>query len=97
VIWLAEGRAALKPGEDSVAEHLKIVDAQMVGARVYTRDRADLGTVKEVRGGAFKVNAPARIDYWLSATDVQSATPHQVVLPFIADNLDDHTVHEPTR
>ncbi len=78
-----------------MAEHLKIVQEQMIGARVYTRDRANLGTVKEVRGGAIKVNAPAQTDYWLSATEVQSAAKHEVILPFSADTLDDHIIDAP--
>ncbi len=76
-------------------EHLKIVDPSMLGARVYTADRADLGTVKEVRDGSFKVNAPARSDYWLPGLQVESATSREVILRFAADLLDEHSSHEP--
>jgi len=81
--------------EETEMEHLKIVDQSMLGARVYTADRSDLGTVKEVREGSFKVDAPARSDYWLPESEVESATARKVILRFAVDLLDEHSTHEP--
>ena len=36
-----------------------------VGTEVMTLDGDTLGTVKEVSGSCFKVDAPLRPDYWL--------------------------------
>ena len=37
-----------------------------VGCEVYTADGSKLGTVKEVDGAYFKVDAPMQTDYWLA-------------------------------
>lgn len=67
-----------------------------VGTPVYTRDDVKLGTVKEVRGECFKVDAPMRPDYWLAADGVAVAAPDQIVTLKI-DNPDiaDYKISEP--
>jgi rRNA processing protein Gar1 len=49
-------------------------DVPAVGAEVLTADGDKLGTVKEVSGTCFKVNAPMRPDYWLGVDTIGSAS-----------------------
>ena len=44
-----------------------------VGTPVYSQDGEQLGTVKEVRGSAFTVDAPRQPDYWLYEESVREA------------------------
>src|SRR5262249_8174528 len=44
-----------------------------IGTPVFTRDGEELGTLKEVRSTAFKVNTPGQSDYWLTASALSSA------------------------
>jgi hypothetical protein len=44
--------------------------AVMLGAPVRTSDGKELGKVKEVVGGCFKVDAPMQPDYWLAIDTV---------------------------
>lgn len=56
---------------------------------IYTRDGQSLGFVKEVRGDAFKVDAPWRGDYWLSTEDVLSVIPmDRLTVVFERDELE---------
>jgi len=48
------------------------VNQSMTGSPVYSQDGDQLGTVKEVRGQYFKVDAPMQRDYWLRTDAVQS-------------------------
>src|SRR5215216_5009469 len=67
----------------------------MEGAPVVTMDGEQLGTVKEVRGRCFKVDAPMTPDYWLSIDNVSSGTGGQVVLRFNKDQVGDFKLGEP--
>lgn len=66
-----------------------------VGAEVYTADGDKLGTVKEVAGSCFKVDARMQPDYWLSSDCVTSATAGGVRLSFDKDRLGDAKVDGP--
>lgn len=55
--------------DDAPDPYLRVV----VGAPVYTRDEQRIGTVKEVRGRLFKVDAPLRRDFWLNGDCVATA------------------------
>jgi uncharacterized protein (TIGR02271 family) len=53
---------------------------QMIGQRVYSSDGSELGTVKEVRGAYFKVDAPMQPDYWLRTDTCRSDGGRLVVM-----------------
>jgi hypothetical protein len=74
------------------------------GTRVFTSDGDELGTVKEVRGNYFKVNASMQPDYWLScdvvtagtaATGTTTGTDHHARVSFTKDMLGDYKRSEP--
>ena len=65
------------------------------GAAVYAADGDQLGTVKEVRGQYFKVDAPMRPDYWLPFTVVHGAVGGELQLGFDKDRLGEYTVAAP--
>lgn len=58
-----------------------------VGAEVMTADGDKLGTVKEVSGACFKVDAPMRPDYWLGTDTIASSTGGAVRLTIDKDRL----------
>ena len=66
-----------------------------VGSFVHTADGERIGSVKEVRGGCFKVDAPMRPDFWLTTDCVTSATGGQVRLNVSKDRLSDYKVDGP--
>lgn len=45
-----------------------------VGCEIYTADGDKLGTVKEVQGTYFKVDAAMQPDYWLSTECIRGGT-----------------------
>lgn len=49
------------------------------GMAVYDADGTELGTVKEIRGDSFKVNAPMQPDYWLRIDSVSMSGGRVVV------------------
>jgi hypothetical protein len=59
-----------------------------VGYEVYTADGNKLGTVKEVDGAYFKVDAPMQSDYWLAAECVRGGMGNRVDLSFDKSQLD---------
>ena len=65
------------------------------GAVVYAADGDQLGTVKEVRGQYFKVDAPMRPDYWLPVAVVHAAVGGELQLGFDKDRLGEYTVAAP--
>jgi hypothetical protein len=52
------------------------------GMEVYTRDHHRLGTVKEVRGGCFKVKARLARDYWLRSRNALFLDDGRIVMEF---------------
>jgi hypothetical protein len=69
--------------------------APAIGARVLSADGDELGTVKEVVGIAFKVDAAMQPDYWLRADCISSKTANAVRLNIIKDRLGDAKVDAP--
>lgn len=59
-----------------------------IGAPVRTADGKELGKVKEVIGGCFKVDAPMQPDYWLAADCVTSNSGEAVNLKFDRNELE---------
>jgi hypothetical protein len=69
----------------------------MLGAHVYTFDGDDLGTVKEIQGAYFKVDAAMQPDYWLNTSCIRSASAARVDLSVDKDHLGDVKVKDPTK
>jgi hypothetical protein len=69
--------------------------ATSLGHHVFSHDGQDLGTVGEVAGAYFKVDAPMQRDYWLARSDVADLSPEAVVLSFDSSALDQHKRREP--
>jgi hypothetical protein len=65
-----------------------------LGLEVHTLDGEKIGTVKEVRGGALKVDAPMRPDFWLPRSLVLSWTNERVTMDFNEADLFEHTLSE---
>lgn len=63
--------------------------APSLGARVLTADGEELGTVKEVSGRCFKVDAPLAPDYWLGEDTVAGTDGDVIGLAFTKDRLGD--------
>lgn len=66
-----------------------------VGAPVMTADGEQLGTVKELRGTFFKVDAPMQPDYWLRMDAVRQGSTTEVWLGFTKDRLGEYQVTSP--
>jgi hypothetical protein len=59
-----------------------------IGCEVYSADGSKLGTVKEVQGAYFKVDAPMQPDYWLACDCIRGGTmSNRVDLTFEKDKL----------
>ena len=67
----------------------------MNGTTVYAADGKELGTVKEIRGAYFKVDAPMARDYWLACDAVRSTPGERVTVAFTEDLLDANKQPEP--
>ncbi len=65
------------------------------GSHVMTCDGQDLGTLKEIDGSYFKVDAPMARDYWLAEAEVAEVHEDEVVLDFARAELDEHKRSEP--
>jgi hypothetical protein len=66
-----------------------------IGARVVTVDADELGTVKEVVGSAFKVDASMQPDYWLACDCIAGTVGDEVRLSFPKDRLGEMKVEAP--
>ena len=66
-----------------------------IGAPVCTRDGEELGTVREVRGTAFKVAAPMQPDYWLPTTCLAPDAAGRLVVEAEKARIGDLKVDEP--
>jgi hypothetical protein len=65
------------------------------GTDIYTSDDDKIGTVKEVRGRYFKVDAAGQTDYWLETECCAAGyTSGDVHLVFSKDQLGEHKVDE---
>jgi hypothetical protein len=63
-----------------------------LGDRVYTHDGKLLGTISEFRDGAFKLDAPLAVDFWLRTTDVQKVERGSVLMTFTEAQLANHRI-----
>ena len=50
------------------------MNSPAIGSEVYTMDGDKLGTVKEIQGAYFKVDAPMSMDYWLACECVRGGS-----------------------
>jgi hypothetical protein len=66
-----------------------------VGKDLYTHDGDHLGTVKEIRGGLVKVDAPLQPDYWLSASAIDQPLGNDLYVTFTKDQLGTYKVDAP--
>lgn len=67
-----------------------------VGARVMTADGQDAGTVKEIVGPFFKVDAPMAPDYWLPASLVRDHDESSITLGADREALGGYEVDDDT-
>ncbi len=65
------------------------------GMPVVTSDGEALGTIKEIRTGRFKVDAPMAPDYWLDRETVMDMTAEGYILSFERDRLDEMKRSDP--
>jgi len=65
------------------------------GLAVLSDDGKRLGTVKEVSGSYFKVDAPMHRDYWLSAELIRGEDAEVVVLDVPRKEVGEHRMTEP--
>ena len=66
-----------------------------LGAAVVTSDGKALGEVKKVEAGAFQVNAPRQLDYWLELTIVGSCEASTVTLTVAEADLGGYKMDRP--
>lgn len=66
-----------------------------IGADVIAQDGQKLGAVKDVRGGAFKVDASMQPDYWLRTDCVVTNAIGQVTVAFPKDRLGEFKLGNP--
>jgi len=66
-----------------------------IGKQVMTADGKELGKVKEISGGCFKIDAPLAPDYWLSTDTVSDATTSVLRLSLTRDGLDNAKIDGP--
>jgi hypothetical protein len=59
------------------------------GATVMTADHERLGTVKEITGDCFKVDAPMAPDYWLASDTIASMVGKDILLRVMRSDIDD--------
>ncbi len=69
----------------------------VAGKNVVTSDGEKLGTVKEVRGDFFKVDAPMMKDYWVACDTVANELGDTVRLSFTKDNVEAYRQPEPAK
>lgn len=69
--------------------------APTIGARVATADGTELGTVKEVAGCCFKIDASMHVDYWLTKDRIASATESELLLGITEDEVGEAKVDAP--
>src|SRR5436190_2107032 len=66
-----------------------------LGAELYTADGEKIGTVKELASGAFHVDAPMELDYWLPVSSVAESTDERVTLTFPWEELGIYKMSDP--
>ena len=66
-----------------------------IGTPVFAQDGEQLGTVKELRGTAFKVDAAAKPDYWLPTSCLTEGAASRLVVGATKERIGDFKVDEP--
>lgn len=66
-----------------------------LGDHIFTSDGEEIGTVKEVRDGFFKVDAAMRPDYWLRNVRVASSGGGRITLSLPKEHLSTYQVTDP--
>ena len=66
-----------------------------MGTPVFSRDGEHLGTVKEIRDTAFKLDVTGQPDYWLPTTCLTEDTTGRMIVAATKDQIGDLTVKEP--
>jgi hypothetical protein len=71
------------------------LDESVIGVPIFTQDGSRIGTMKEIRGRFFKVDAPFQPDYWLTEDHIASAMGSEVRLSFTEDRIGDYKLGDP--
>lgn len=66
-----------------------------VGAAVFTRDGKELGKVKEVRGGFFKVDVPLHRDHWFQREFIAASSADKVTMQFDDEDVKHYSIKFP--
>jgi hypothetical protein len=66
-----------------------------VGAKVVSADGKELGTVKEIKDGCFKVDVRMAPDYWLGTEIIDNTDEELVQLAITTDGLGEAKVRMP--
>jgi len=72
------------------------IDDTMIGIPVVDANGDQLGRVKEVGNGCFKVDAPMAFDYWLSDTCIDSTSDGMLLLNVDHGHLGEYKLDGPT-
>lgn len=72
-----------------------ITQTLSTGTAIMTKDGARLGSVKEVTGRCFKVDAPFHNDYWLSMDLVETTNDTGIILELTAAGVAEHQMDGP--
>ena len=65
------------------------------GATVMTADHERLGTVKEIVGDCFKVDAAMARDYWLASDTIATVTGNDIMLRIPREDINNVKISEP--
>jgi len=66
-----------------------------IGTPVFSRDGEPLGTVKEFRGTAIKLDVTGQPDYWLPTSCLTEGSAGRVIVEATKDRIGDLKVDEP--
>ncbi len=67
----------------------------IVDTPVFSRDGDQIGFVREIHGGYFKIDAPMAKDYWLSTVYIADSTLDRVSLTLNKGEIDEHRLDAP--
>jgi hypothetical protein len=65
------------------------------GFNVLTAEHELLGTVKEVMGDCFKIDAPLAPDYWLGADTISTVNGENIMLRLRREEVNDQKMSAP--
>jgi hypothetical protein len=90
-----KNRSTAKQEADEMIDRTDMLHDLPIDADVITLDQSKLGTVGDIQGDCFKLNAPWEPDYWLPRSCVSTVIGDRVLLDFNKDRLDDHKLSGP--